>query len=74
MNYAKNQGANKMDYGVQGIINGDLKANTFYVRSHKLYGTTYNYAYNVGDMLETFNAITAFDKRNLGGHFSKAFA
>ncbi len=42
MSYAKKQGANKMDYGVQGILTGDLKSNTFYVR-----GKT---AYNVGDI------------------------
>jgi RHS repeat-associated protein len=42
MSYAKKQGTGKMDYGTQGIMAGDLKPNTFYLRE--------NHAYNVGDI------------------------
>jgi hypothetical protein len=42
MKYAYEQGDKKMDYGVQGILSGDLKTNTFYLRG--------NVAYNVGDI------------------------
>jgi RHS repeat-associated protein len=40
--YAKNQATGKMDYGVNGIMSGDLDRKKFYLRG----GT----AYNVGDM------------------------
>jgi RHS repeat-associated protein len=42
LSYAKNQGAKKMDYGVQGIIHGDLDPKKFYLRG--------GVAYNVGDI------------------------
>lgn len=42
LSYAKTEGANKMDYGVQGINSGDLNPKSFYIRE----GT----AYNVGDI------------------------
>lgn len=40
--YAKHQATGRMDYGVQGIISGDLDPKKFYIRD----GT----AYNVGDI------------------------
>lgn len=40
--YAYNQGARKMDYGVNGIHSGDLNPKTFYIRE--------GVAYNVGDI------------------------
>jgi hypothetical protein len=40
--FAKNQGAGSMDYGVNGIMSGDLNEHTFYVRE--------GIAYNVGDI------------------------
>jgi RHS repeat-associated protein len=42
LSFAKSEGANKMDYGVNGINSGDLDPKTFYIRE----GT----AYNVGDI------------------------
>ncbi|NOW99165.1 RHS repeat domain-containing protein, partial [Mucilaginibacter sp. SG564] len=42
VSFAKEQGAKKMDYGMEGIRSGDLSSNTFYIRE----GT----AYNVGDI------------------------
>jgi hypothetical protein len=42
LGFAWNEGAKKMDYGIQGINSGHLKKNTFYLRD--------NVAYNVGDI------------------------
>ncbi|WP_343791076.1 hypothetical protein, partial [Wandonia haliotis] len=42
LKYAKEEGAKSMDYGVKGVLSGDLNPKSFYVRE----GT----AYNVGDI------------------------
>ena len=42
ISYAKNQPTGGMDYGVKGIMSGDFKTNTFYIRE--------KIAYNVGDI------------------------
>jgi len=43
LSFANEQGRQgNMDYGVRGIVSGDLKPNTFYIRE--------NHAYNVGDI------------------------